>query len=98
MTKVYVYHLFEGTTEVAQFESDRWLNDYEIKKRKWRYEKNSKQSLRWVVEERKLTFDEVLGMREDSLGQEPIEYTEEQIKILEYYYEQHKKENSYEQD
>ena len=94
--KVYVYHLFEGTTEVAQFESYKWLSDYEIKKRKWRYEKNSKQSLRWVVEERKLTFDEVLDMREDSPGQEPIEYTDEQLKIL--YYEQHKKENSYEQD
>jgi hypothetical protein len=43
-------------------------------------------------------WEEVLDMEEDSLGQEPIEYTEEQIKILEYYYEQHKKENSYEQD
>jgi hypothetical protein len=31
-------------------------------------------------------WEEVLGMEEDSLGQEPIEYTEEQIKILEYYY------------
>jgi hypothetical protein len=25
-------------------------------------------------------------MRDDSLGQEPIEYTEEQIKILQHYY------------
>jgi hypothetical protein len=31
-------------------------------------------------------WEEVLDMEEDSLGQEPIEYTEEQIKILEYYY------------
>jgi hypothetical protein len=89
--KVYVYHLFEGTTEVASFESYKWLSDYEIKKRKWRYEKNSKQSLRWVVEERKLSFDEVLGMREDSSGQESIEYTEEQIKILEYYYDEQRR-------
>jgi len=89
--KVYVYHLFEGTTEVASFESYKWLSDFEIKKKKWRYEKNSKQSLRWVVEERKLTFDEVLDMREDFPGQEPIEYTEEQIKILEYYYDEQRR-------
>jgi len=78
--KVYVYHLFEGTNEVAQFESDRWLQDYEVKRAKWQYEKDSKVALRWVVsiEERNLTFDEVLEMREDNLGQEPIEYTEEQ--------------------
>jgi hypothetical protein len=78
--KVYVYHLFEGTNEVAQFESDRWLQDYEVKRAKWQYEKDSKVALRWVVsiEERNLTFDEVLDMRDDSLGQEPIEYTEEQ--------------------
>ncbi len=33
-------------------------------------------------------WEEVLDMEEDSLGQEPIEYTEEQIKILEYYYDE----------
>ena len=94
--KVYVYHLFEGTNEIAQFESDRWLQDYEIKRAKWQYEKDSKTALRWVVsiEDRNLTFDEILEMRDDTIGQEPIEYTEEQVKILEYYYdEQRRQEN-----
>jgi hypothetical protein len=34
------------------------------------------------------TFDEVLEMREETPALPEIEYTEEQIKILEYYYEQ----------
>jgi hypothetical protein len=37
------------------------------------------------------TFDEVLDMREDTPALPEIEYTEEQIKILEYYYEEEKK-------
>jgi hypothetical protein len=36
-------------------------------------------------------WEEVLDMEEDSLGQEPIEYTEEQIKILEYYYDEQRR-------
>ena len=40
------------------------------------------------------TWNEILEMRDDTIGQEPIEYTEEQIKILEYYYdEQRRQEN-----
>ena len=36
-------------------------------------------------------WNNVLDMEEDSLGQEPIEYTEEQIKILEYYYDEQRR-------
>jgi hypothetical protein len=36
------------------------------------------------------TFDEVLEMREDTPALPEIEYTEEQIKILEHYYEEQK--------
>jgi len=40
------------------------------------------------------TWNEILEMRDDTIGQEPIEYTEEQVKILEYYYdEQRRQEN-----
>jgi len=46
-----------------------------------------------------LKWEEVLADEEPTVPAQEIEYTEEQIKILEhYYYEQHKKENSYEQD
>jgi type I site-specific restriction endonuclease len=38
-------------------------------------------------------WEEVLDMEEDSLGQEPIEYTEEQIKILEYYYDEQRRQS-----
>ena len=37
------------------------------------------------------TFDEVLEMREDSTSIQSIEYTEEQIQILESYYEEQKR-------
>lgn len=37
------------------------------------------------------TFDEVLEMREDSTSIQSIEYTEEQIQILESYYEEQRR-------
>ena len=37
------------------------------------------------------TFDEVLDMEEDAPARVDVEYTEEQIKILEYYYEEQKR-------
>jgi hypothetical protein len=36
-------------------------------------------------------WNEFLDMREDSPEREPIEYTEEQIKILEYYYDEQRR-------
>jgi hypothetical protein len=91
--KTYVYNIFDKDTQVGQFKSEKWLSDYDVKMKVLRIELDSKLEyfhLRWVVstEERPLTFDEVLEMREDTPALPEIEYTEEQIKILEYYYEQ----------
>lgn len=90
--KTYVYNIFDKDTKVGQFESEKWLSDYDVKMKVLRIELDSKLEyfhLRWVVsiEERPLTFDEVLEMREETPALPEIDYTEEQIKILEYYYE-----------
>jgi hypothetical protein len=94
--KTYVYNIFDKDTKVGQFESEKWLSDYDVKMKVLRIELDSKLEyfhLRWVVsiEERPLTFDEVLEMREDTPTLPEIEYTEEQIKILEYYYEEQRR-------
>jgi hypothetical protein len=40
------------------------------------------------------TWNEILEMRDDTIGQEPIEYTEEQVKILEYYYDEQRRQET----
>jgi hypothetical protein len=94
--KTYVYNIFDKDTKVGQFESEKWLSDYDVKMKVLKIELDSKLEyfhLRWVVsiEERPLTFDEVLEMREETPALPEIEYTEEQIKILEYYYEEQRR-------
>ena len=40
------------------------------------------------------TWNEILEMRDDTIGQEPIEYTEGQVKILEYYYDEQRRQET----
>jgi len=81
--KTYVYNIFNKDTKVGQFKSEKWLSDYEVKIKVLRIELDSKLEyfhLRWVVsiEERPLTWDEILEIKSDTPARAEIEYTEEQ--------------------
>ena len=90
--KIYVYNIFDKDTKVGEFKSEKWLSDYDVKMKVLRIELDSKLEyfhLRWVVsiDERPLTFDEVLEMREDTPARAEVKYTEDQKSQMWYEYQ-----------